>query len=134
MMEKKMMSESFEYTYSAKQQEEIEAIRKKYLPKENLSVKESKLEDLRKLDKKAEKPGRIVSLVLGILGTLLLGIGMCCTMVWKEQFFVLGIVIGIVGLLMISTAYPIYKKITAHQRVKMVEQVLALANEISIQI
>ena len=42
------MSQNFEYTYSAKQQEEVEAIRKKYLPKE-----EDKMETLRKLDRKA---------------------------------------------------------------------------------
>ena len=38
----------FQYTYSAKQQEEIEAIRKKYLPPQ-----EDKMEQLRRLDKSA---------------------------------------------------------------------------------
>ena len=37
--------ETFEYTYSAKRQEEIEAIKNKYLP-----PKEDKMEQLRKLD------------------------------------------------------------------------------------
>lgn len=122
------MTENFKYTYSAKQQSEVEEIRKKYLPKED-----DKMETLRKLDKKAEKPGTIFSLVLGIVGALVFGIGMCCTMVWAEQFFVSGIFVGIIGLVMAGTAYPIYKKITAKQREKMAEQILALVSEISMQ-
>ena len=68
--------ETFEYTYSAKQQQEIESIRKKYLPKE-----EDKMERIRKLDREAERPGMIASLATGVIGALMLGIGMCCTMV-----------------------------------------------------
>ena len=48
MEEKK---ESFHYTYSAKQQEEIQSIRKKYLPQEN------KMEQLRRLDRSATRKG-----------------------------------------------------------------------------
>lgn len=44
----------FQYTYSAKQQEEIEAIRKKYLPPQ-----EDKMEQLRRLDKSATKRGQL---------------------------------------------------------------------------
>ena len=48
--------DTFNYTYSAKQQREIESIREKYLPQE-----ESKLEQLRRLDRKAAKKGTVVS-------------------------------------------------------------------------
>lgn len=119
-------NKGFEYTYSATQQEEIESIRKKYLPK-----KEDKLETLRRLDKNAEKPGMIVALAMGIIGALLLGIGMCCTMVW-EGVFILGIVIGILGILVMLPAYPMYQKITQKQREKVAPQILALSNEISL--
>lgn len=54
-------------------------IRSKYLPKE-----ESKLEKLIRLDKQTEKKGQAVSIALGVIGSLLLGVGMCCTMVWNE--------------------------------------------------
>ncbi|MBE5876416.1 MAG: hypothetical protein E7290_05970 [Lachnospiraceae bacterium] len=67
-----MSETSFEYNYSAKQQKEIEAIKKKYLPKE-----EDKLEILRRLDRSTERPGMIISLATGILGSLMLGFGMC---------------------------------------------------------
>lgn len=118
--------ETFEYTYSAKRQEEIEKIRKKYMPKE-----EDKMELLRKLDRDVTKPGSIWSLAIGIIGCLLLGVGMCCTMVWAESFFVLGIIVGILGMVVMGTAYPVYVKITKRQREKLAPQILALTEELS---
>lgn len=118
----------FEYTYSPKQQQEIESIRKKYLPKE-----EDKMEILRRLDRSAERPGTVVALVLGIVGTLLLGSGMSCTMVWGENLFVVGIIVGILGIAILSPAYLVYKKITQKQRKKIAEQILALSEELSIK-
>lgn len=122
-------NQSFQYSYSAKRQKEIEDIRKKYLPKE-----EDKLEMLKRLDREAEKPGMITSLAVGIIGSLLLGIGMCCTMVWSSSamVFVLGILIGIMGIVILSTAYPLYKKITKKQREKITGQILALSEELSL--
>ncbi len=119
--------ETFEYTYSAKQQQEIESIRKKYLPKE-----EDKMERIRKLDREAERPGMIASLATGVIGALILGIGMCCTMVWGESLFVLGIFVGVIGSALIAAAYPLYKKVTRVQREKVAEQILALTNELSL--
>lgn len=116
---------SFEYTYSAKQQKEIETIRKKYLPKE-----EDKMETLRRLDRSAQRAGTVSALVLGIVGTMLLGIGMCCTMVWADSYFILGIVVGIIGILVLSVAYPVYKKITKKQREKIATQILTLSEEL----
>ncbi len=127
-MEEIEMSENFEYTYSAKQQKEVEEIRKKYLPKE-----EDKMETLRNLDRQAERPGMIVSLALGIIGSLIFGVGMCCTMVWAEQLFVVGIIVGIIGMVIAGMAYPMYKKITKKQREKVAEQIIALSNELSAQ-
>ncbi|MBQ2799978.1 MAG: hypothetical protein IJF03_01155 [Lachnospiraceae bacterium] len=118
--------ETFEYTYSAKRQEEIEKIRKKYMPKE-----EDKMELLRKLDRDVTKPGSIWSLAIGIIGCLLLGVGMCCTMVWAESFFVLGIIVGILGMVIMGTAYPVYVKVTKRQREKLAPQILALTEELS---
>lgn len=118
--------ETFEYTYSAKQQEEVERIRKKYMPKE-----EDKMEQLRKLDAEVTKPGTMWSIVVGVIGCLLLGIGMSCTMVWADSLFVLGIVIGIIGMIVIGMAYPVYIKITERQREKLGPQILALTEELS---
>ena len=120
---------SFEFTYSAKQQEEVEKIRNKYVPKE-----ESKMEKLIRLDKQAERPGTIASLVVGVLGSLTLGLGMCCVLVWNSriEIFVAGIVIGIVGMIVAGFAYPIYKKVTEKERAKIADQIIALSDELSV--
>jgi len=122
-------NESFEFTYSAKQQEEVERIRSKYLPKE-----ESKMEKLIKLDKKAEQPGQIVSIATGVIGMLLLGVGMCCTMVWNTSIgmFVGGILIGLVGMAVAGIAYPLYINITKKEREKIADQIIALSEELSL--
>ena len=117
----------FEFTYSAKQQEEVENIRKKYLPKE-----EDKMETLRRLDRNAEMPGTIAAIVTGILGSLILGVGMCCCMVWSGVLFIPGIIVGILGMAILGFAYPIYRKVTKKERAKVAEQILALSEELSL--
>lgn len=122
-------NDSFEFTYSAKQHEEVERIRSKYLPKT-----ETKMEQLIKLDKKAEQPGQMVSIAAGTIGVFLLGIGMCCTMVWNTSMgtFIGGILIGAVGIVVAGMAYPIYQKITKKEREKIADQVIALSNELTL--
>lgn len=121
-----MNNNDFKYTYSAPEQAEIKKIREKYLPKEET---ENKLERLRKLDRSAENPAVILSLVLGTIGTLLLGVGMCCTMVWKD-YFILGIIVGIVGIGVLSCAYPVYKKLLRKGREKVAPEILRLTEEL----
>ena len=115
----------FEYAYSSKQTKEIEDIRKKYITKE-----ESKIEKLKRLDKEAEKPGTIVAIVFGVVGTLLLGIGMSCTMVWTDSLFGIGIIVGVIGIGVTFMAYPMYVRITKKQREKIADQILALTEEL----
>lgn len=117
--------ETFEYRYSAKQQEEIEAIRQKYLPKE-----EDKMEQLRQMDKRVSRKGTIISIIIGVIGCLLLGIGMCCTMEWAGRWFVPGIIIGVIGIVMIALAYPLYERITKKERKKIAPLILKLADEL----
>ena len=117
--------ETFNYTYSSKQQEEIKKIRDKYIPKEA-----NKMEQLRRLDASATKPGTIAALILGIISTLILGIGMCCTMVWAETMFIPGIMIGVIGIAGISAAYPVYTHITEKRRKKLAPEILRLTDEL----
>ena len=119
------MKTSFEFDYSAKKQKEIEEIKKKYLPKE-----EDKMETLRKLDRSAEQKGTMYSVIIGTIGTLLLGVGMSITMTGATAYFVLGIIIGLVGIAVLVPAYPIFKKVTEEQRKKIAPQILALTEEL----
>lgn len=94
--------ETFEYTYSAPRHREVQAIRRKYLPREM-----TKLDQLRELDAGTTRRGMAVSLVHGVLYTLILGMGMSCCLVWAGSLFVPGIVIGSVGLAGVAATYPI---------------------------
>ncbi len=117
-------NEKFEYTYSAKQQEELENIRKKYLPRE-----ETKMEKLRRLDESVTRPGTLISIIIGVVGTLIMGFGMCLCLEWSA--FIPGVIIGIVGMAVLAAAYPIYSKITQKQREKIAPEILRLTEEIS---
>lgn len=119
--------ETFTYTYSASQQEEIKRIREKYAPP---TQTEDKMERLRKLDRDVTKPGLIVALIVGIVSTLVMGFGMCCTMVWSETLFVPGIVIGVIGIVGICVSYPLYTRITRKQRDKLAPEIMRLTDEL----
>lgn len=116
---------SFSYSYSAKEQEEIKAIRAKYIPKE-----ENKLERLRRLDASATRKGTITALTLGILSALLLGLGMSCTLVWAGKWFIPGVVIGVVGIAGIVSAYPLYKYLVRKERARLTQEILQLTDEL----
>lgn len=116
--------ETFSYTYSAKEQEEIKKIREKYVPKEA-----DKMEQLRRLDESVTKKGTVISLVVGIIGALILGTGMSMCMVWTE-LFVLGIIVGIVGIIMVSAAYPLYSYVTKKEREKIAPEIIRLTDEL----
>ena len=116
--------ETFSYTYSAKEQEEIKKIREKYVPKEA-----DKMEQLRRLDAGVTQKGTAISLVVGIIGALILGTGMSMCMVWTE-LFVLGIIVGIVGIIMVSAAYPLYSYVTKKEREKIAPEIIRLTDEL----
>lgn len=124
-MENHQEKETFHYTYSAKQQEEIRNIRKKYAEPE-----EDKMELLRRLDRKAAQKGTAASLAVGILGTLVLGIGMSCAMVWADSLFIPGILVGVLGIVLVCCAYPIYVRITERERKKVAPEILRLTDEL----
>ena len=90
------------------------------------------METLRRLDRSAEMPGTIAAIVTGIIGSLILGVGMCCCLVWSGALFVPGIIVGILGMAILGFAYPVYKKVTKKERAKVAEQILVLSEELSL--
>ena len=116
--------ETFSYTYSAKEQEEIKKIREKYVPKEA-----DKMEQLRRLDAGVTQKGTVISLVVGIIGALILGTGMSMCMVWTE-LFVLGIIAGVIGIGVVSAAYPLYSYVTKKEREKIAPEIIRLTDEL----
>lgn len=116
--------EKFSYMYSAKEQEELHQIRKKYAAEEN------KMDKLRRLDASVSEKATVVSIIVGIVGALILGVGMCCTMVWKEIWFIPGVVIGLVGMAVIALAYPVYQKVLKKEREKIAPEIIRLTDEL----
>ncbi|MBR2874774.1 MAG: hypothetical protein IKL61_02635 [Clostridia bacterium] len=127
--------ETFNYTYSAKEQEEIKAIRNKYVAKEET---EDKMTQLRRLDNNATQKATVVSLVFGIVGALILGIGMSLAMTEIGKILALseftsmliGISIGIVGIVLVSLAYPLYNKVLKIEREKIAPEIIRLTDEL----
>ncbi|HJD22888.1 MAG TPA: DUF2244 domain-containing protein [Firmicutes bacterium] len=119
-------NETFTYTYSASQQQEIRHIREKYLPKEP-----DKMQQLRMLDRSAAKKGTAAAIMIGVIGCLLLGVGMCCTMLWMGQWFIPGVILGLIGIAAVAAAYPLYTRITRKEREKIAPQILKLTEELS---
>lgn len=117
--------DKFEYTYSAPQNDEVKKIREKYLPKG-----ESKMDQLRRLDESTTKKGLACSLTLGIISSLILGIGMCCTMLWDGILFIPGVIIGSIGIVGIALAYPLNISITKKERERLAPEILKLTTEL----
>ena len=120
-----MQHDSFHYTYSAPQQEEIKRIRAKYAPRE-----EDKMETLRRLDQSATQKGTVLSLVVGILGALVMGGGMSCIMVWGGAWFLPGILMGLLGIAGVIAAWPLYQNITQKERERIAPEILRLTDEL----
>ncbi len=122
--------EGFSFTYSAEQQKEIEAIRKKYLPQE-----ENKMEQLRKLHAVPTQKAQAASLVVGVIGALIMGTGMSLAMTEIGAALgvfamILGIAVGIVGMVLVAVAYPIYNRVLKKQRERIAPEILRLSDEL----
>lgn len=117
--------ETFSYTYSAAEQEELKKIREKYIPKEA-----DKMEQLRRLDKSVTQKGTTLSLIVGIVGALVMGFGMSCCMVWTDTMMLVGVITGIIGIGLAACAYPLYNYITKKEREKIAPEIIRLTDEL----
>ncbi len=128
--------ETFTYTYSAAQQEEIAAIRKKYTS-DAQPAEVDKMAELRKLDASVTSKATTIALIVGILSALIMGTGMSLIMtdlgtkLGMISAFIPGIIIGIVGMAGVIVAYPLYQLVLKMQRAKVAPQILKLTEELS---
>ena len=116
----------FRYSYSAKQNEEVQAIRSKYLPQQ-----ESKLDELKRLDQSVHNAGMAQSLAVGILGCLVFGLGMCFAMQVIGQSVALGAFLGLWGAVAMIAAYPLHRSCIRTAKAKYQPRILELADELS---
>ena len=128
-------NKGFQYTYSAKEQAELKRIREKYTP---ATESEDKMTRLRKLDASVTKTAQTVAIIIGVLGALIMGFGMSLVMTdlsdilgaYKDIAMILGIIIGVVGGVLVSLAYPIYNAIVTAKRKKIAPEILRLTDEL----
>jgi len=107
-----------------------EKIASEYAPKET-----RKVIALKKLDAKAKMPANIFSYTFGIVMALVLGTGMSLALKvigdGSQLWFILGIVIGVIGIIGVSINYPIYKKLLENGKKKYGNDIMNLAKEIT---
>lgn len=107
-----------------------EHLANEYAPKDD-----SKVIALRKLDARAKLPATVFTYSVGIVSALIAGVGMCLSMdvigSGSLVSFVLGVIIGLIGLAGMGINYPIYKKMLAKGKRKYAFEIMELAKEIS---
>ena len=117
---------TFSYTYSAKENQEVLNIRKKYLPQE-----ESKLDELKRLDNLVQSSGVMEGLCAGIGGTLIFGLGMCLAMEVIGHMVWLGVSLGLTGMVGMLAAFPVYWRCFANAKARYAPRILQLTEELA---
>ena len=109
----------------------VEKIRSQYTQQENTA-----LDALKALDKKVKKPANVFGYVYGSIGTVIMGAGMSLvmtdigTILGMTETLIPGIAVGVVGMVMALTTYPIYKKILNSRKKKYAHQIMELSDRI----
>lgn len=107
-----------------------EQLANEYAPKDT-----SKVIALRKLDARAKLPATVFTYTFGMAASLITGVGMCLSMKvignGSTAMFVIGVIIGIMGLLGMGINYPIYRKMLENGKQKYAYEIIQLAKEIS---
>lgn len=120
-----METKSFTFNYVAEHRREAENIRSRYMPKE-----ENKLERLRELDRRVRDAGALLSLSIGVIGSLVFGVAMCIGLGALAGESWLMILLGVLGTLIMIPAYPIYKFMQRKVREELSPEIIRLSDEI----
>ena len=68
-------------------------------------------------------------MALGIAGTLVFGVGMCCFLVWR--IWVLGTLLCMVGVIGMLAAPVLYRRLVEKRRQQIAPEILRLTEELS---
>ena len=109
----------------------VQTIRAQYTEREH-----TQLDALRELDAKVKNPVNVFAWVFGCIGAIVMGSGMSLvmtdigTVLGIEHTMLPGIVIGVVGMLMALSTYPIYHKMLGRRKKKYAPEILKLSEQI----
>lgn len=123
-----MEKDKFEFTYSAPTKEEraeIEDIRKDYIEKTDAEIK---LDKLKTLDKRVKVLPKVLAYIFGIAGILVFGLGLTLILEWESPVW--GSIVGVIGCLLMSINYLIYKKIKFFMIKKYKAKIILLSDEL----
>ncbi|MBQ3493544.1 MAG: hypothetical protein IJA88_05490 [Clostridia bacterium] len=122
------MSNQFNFKYTAPTEEErkeIDSIRRQYAPVEKT---ETKIERLRRLDSIVKNTSTIWSLVLGVVGCLIFGLGF--TMILEWNIWLWGIILCVLGSVPMIIAYPVYNYVLKKYKKEYGDEILKLSEEL----
>lgn len=93
------------------------------------------MEQLRRLHAIPTQKAQSASIAVGIIGALILGTGMSLAMTeigaaLGGLVMVLGIAVGIVGMVLVALAYPLYNRVLKTQRERIAPEILRLSDEL----
>lgn len=121
------MSDNFSFTYSLKDRQEIEEIRKKYTT-DDKEIKEMSLADkIRVIDRKTETEATVIAIIFGIVATLVFGSGLA--IILEGQAYSVGIPIGLLGLTGMGVTPVLFKRTLKYYRNKVSKKMLGLIDE-----
>ncbi len=123
-------NDTFRMTYSAEEKDEIEKIRDKYTEK-----KTDGMARLKALDKESESMAAMVSIIVGVVGTLVFGTGLSLALselgdALGDSVLPVSIAVGLVGVVLMVAAFPLYNRTLRKEREKRKDEILALADEL----
>ena len=109
----------------------VQKIRTQYTEKQH-----TELDDLKALDAKVKKPANVFAYTYGSVSAVIMGTGMSLVMtdigaiVGLVSAMVPGIAVGVIGMGMALSTYPIYKKILNNRKKKYAAEIMALSDKI----
>lgn len=109
----------------------VQKIRTQYTEKQH-----TELDELKELDAKVKRPANAFAYTYGSVSAVIMGAGMSLVMtdigavIGIASAMVPGIAIGVVGLGMALTTYPIYKGMLAARRKKYAPEIMKLSDKI----
>ena len=109
----------------------VEKIRSQYM-----ETGYTDLDTLKVLDAKVKKPARVFGFAYGSIGAVVMGAGMSLVMtdigsvLGMQNTLLPGILVGVVGLVMSCSTYPLYKKILTSRKKKYAPQIMELSERI----
>ena len=109
----------------------VQKIRTQYTEKQH-----TELDALKELDTKVKRPANVFAYTYGSIGAIVIGAGMSLVMteigamIGLASAMVPGIAIGVVGMGMALSTYPIYKRMLNARKKKYAPEILKLSDKI----